>query len=286
MFQFDYLRPKDVNEALGKLREAEVWPLSGGTNLFVDVRAGTIRPRVVLDIGFLQELRGLTYEKGLIEIGPCLTMTELANSPLIKWKAPLLGQSALSVGGPQIRNRATLGGNIASASPAADTVVALVSLGATVLLQSTKGVRKVLLEDLFVGPGQAKIEKDELLTRIFFKAPSSNERGFFYKLGRRNALSVAVVNLGILAKTDETTRKWESVRIVLGSVAPTVMRAKKAEALLSNRLVDENLVREAAKTAASECSPISDIRSSADYRRSMVEGLLERGLTGLIGVVR
>jgi len=286
MFQFDYLRPKDVNEALGKLREVEVWPLAGGTNLLVDIRAGTIRPQVVLDIGFLQELRGLAYEKGLIEIGPCLTMTELANSPLIKSKAPLLGQAALSVGGPQIRNRATLGGNIVSASPAADTVVALVSLGATVLLQSTKGVRKVLLEDLFVGPGQAKIEKDELLTRIFFKAPSSNERGFFYKLGRRNALSVAVVNLGILAKTDETTRKWESVRIVLGSVAPTVMRAKKAEALLSNRLVDENLVREAAKTAASECSPISDIRSSADYRRSMVEGLLERGLTGLIGVVR
>jgi CO/xanthine dehydrogenase FAD-binding subunit len=137
-----------------------------------------------------------------------------------------------------------------------------------------------------VGPGQAKIEKDELLTRIFFKAPSSNERGFFYKLGRRNALSVAVVNLGILAKTDEATRKWQSVRIVLGSVAPTVMRAKKAEALLSNQFVDENLVREAARTAASECSPISDIRSSADYRRFMVEGLLERSLTGLIGVER
>jgi len=286
MFQFDYLRPKDVNEALGKLREGEVWPLSGGTNLLVDIRAGTIQPRVVLDIGFLQELKGLTYEKGLIEIGPCLTMTELANSPLIRSKAPLLGQSALSVGGPQIRNRATLGGNIASASPAADTVVALVSLGATVLLQSAKGVRKVLLEDLFVGPGQTKIEKDELLTQIFFKAPSSNERGFFYKLGRRNALAVAVVNLGVLAKIDETTRKWESVRIVLGSVAPTAMRAKKAEALLSNRLVDENLIREAAKTAASECSPISDIRSSADYRRSMVEGLLERGLTGLLGVAR
>jgi CO/xanthine dehydrogenase FAD-binding subunit len=152
-------------------------------------------------------------------------MTELANSPLIRSKAPLLGQSALSVGGPQIRNRATLGGNIVSASPAADTVVALVSLGATVVFQSARGIRKVLLEDLFAGPGQTKREKDELLTQIFFKAPSSNERGFFYKLGRRNALAVAVVNLGI-RQIDETTRKWESVRIVLGSVAPTVMRAK------------------------------------------------------------
>jgi CO/xanthine dehydrogenase FAD-binding subunit len=286
MFQFDYLRPKDVNEAVGKLREGEVWPLAGGTNLLVNIRAGTIQPRVVLDIGLLQELRGLTYEKGLIEIGPCQTMTELANSPLIGSKAPLLGQSALSVGGPQIRNRATLGGNIVSASPAADTVVALVSLGATVVFQSARGVRKVSLENLFVGPGQTKREKDELLTQIFFKAPSSNERGFFYKLGRRNALAVAVVNLGILAKTDETTRKWESVRIVLGSVAPTVMRAKRAEGLLSNQLVDENLIREAAKTAASECSPISDIRSSADYRRSMVEGLVEKGLTKLARVAR
>jgi CO/xanthine dehydrogenase FAD-binding subunit len=281
MFRFDYLRPKDLNEALGKLREVEVWPLAGGTNLLVDIRAETIRPRIVLDIGFLQELKGLTYEKSLIEMGPCLTMTELASSPLVRSKAPLLGQAALSVGGPQVRNRATLGGNIVSASPAADTVVALVSLGATVRLQSAKGVRKVLLEDLFVGPGQTKIGKDELLTRIFFKPLSSDERGFFYKLGRRSALAVAVVNLGILAKIDGTTRKWESVRIVLGSVAPTVMRAKKAEALLSNRLVDGNLIREAAKTAASECSPISDIRASADYRRSMVEELVERGLMGL-----
>jgi len=284
MFQFDYLRPKNLNEALRKLQEGEVWPLAGGTNLLVDIRAGTIQPRGVLDIGFLQELRGLTYEKGLIEIGPCLTMTELANSPLIRSKAPLLGQSGLSVGSPQIRNRATLGGNILSASPAADTVVALVSLGATVVFQSAKGVRKVLLEDLFVGPGQTKIEKDELLTRIFFKPPSSNERGFFYKLGRRNALAVSIVNLGILAKIDEKTREWESVRIVLGSVAPTVMRAKKAETLLSNQFIDDNLIREAAKTAASECSPISDMRSSADYRRSMVEALVERGLMGLAGV--
>jgi CO/xanthine dehydrogenase FAD-binding subunit len=163
-------------------------------------------------------------------------------------------------------------------------VVALVSLGATVLLQSAKGFRKVLLEDLFVGPGQTKIEKDELLTRIFFKPPGSNERGFFYKLGRRNALAVAVVNLGMLAKIDGTTRKWESVRIVLGSVAPTVMRAKRAEVLLSNQLVDDILIREAAKAAASECAPISDIRSSADYRRSMVEELVKRGLMGLAGV--
>lgn len=284
MFQFDYLRPKDVNEALGKLREVEAWPLAGGTNLLVDIRAGTIRPRAVLDIGFLQELKGLTYEEGLIKIGPCLTMTELTNSPLIRSKAPLLGQSALSVGGPQIRNRATLGGNIASASPAADTVVALVSLGATVLLQSSKGVRNVLLEDLFVETGQTKIEKGELLTRIFFKPPGSDEKGFFYKLGRRNALAVAVVNLGIMAKIDGITRKWESVRIVLGSVAPTVMRAKRAEALLSSQPVDESLIGEAAKMAASESSPISDIRASADYRRSMVEELLKRGLMGLAGV--
>jgi CO/xanthine dehydrogenase FAD-binding subunit len=284
MFQFEYLKPRDVNEALGKLREVEVSLLAGGTNLLVNIRAGTIQPRIVLDIGFLQELKGLTYEKGLIEIGPCLTMTELTKSPLIRSNAPLLAESALSVGGPQIRNRATLGGNIVSASPSADTVVALVSLGATVLLQSAKGIRKVLLEDLFVGPGQTKIEKDELLTRVFFKPPSSNERGFFYKLGRRNALAVAVVNLGILARIDGTTRRWESVRIVLGSVAPTVMRAKKAETLLSNQFVDENLIREAAKTAASECSPISDTRASADYRRSMVKALVERGLIGLAGV--
>lgn len=271
MDSFNYLRPKDLKEALEMLREEGTYPLAGGTNLLVDIRAGAIRPRTVVDIGFLPELRELAHQNGSIEIGSCLNMTEIANSALIKSRIPLLAQSALSVGGPQIRNRATLGGNIVSASPAADTVVSLIALDAEATLQSVTGMRKMLLEDLFLGPGQTKIKKDELLTQISFKPPGSDEKGLFFKFGRRNAMAISVVNLAIVVTVDQMTEKWRSARIALGSVAPVVIRARKAESLVSNQQVDEALIQMVAEAAASECSPISDIRASAHYRRAMVE---------------
>ena len=270
-----------MKEALKRLQNDGVHPIAGGTNLLPDIRAGLIRPRMVLDIGFIPELKTLAHRDDVIEVGCCQTMSEIAESLFFKEKIPLLAQSALSLGGPQIRNRATLGGNIVSASPAADTVVSLVALGAEVKLQSVTGMRKMLLEDLLLGPGQTKIKKDELLTRISFKMPGSDERGLFFKFGRRKAMAISVVNLAIVVTVDQMTEKWRSARIALGSVAPIVIRARKAEALIPNQPIEERLLREVAQVAASECSPISDIRASADYRRAMVEVLVEDCLTSL-----
>jgi CO/xanthine dehydrogenase FAD-binding subunit len=283
MSRFEYLRPKDLDSALKILREDGIYPIAGGTNLLVDIRAGIVQPKAVLDIGFLQELKELNHGNGLTEIGPCLTMTEVANSALIRSKAPILAQAALSVGGPQIRNRATLGGNIVSASPAADTVISLVALNAEAILRDSAEVRKVPLEELISGPGQTKIRKGELLTHISFKTPSPEEKGIFSKLGRRNALAISVVNIGIMTSVNHTTRRWRTVRIALGAVASTVIRARKAEAFLSDQPTDPQLIKEAARIAASECSPISDIRASADYRRAMVQVLVEEGLYRLRG---
>jgi CO/xanthine dehydrogenase FAD-binding subunit len=283
MWRFEYLRAKDLNEALRILRGEEVYPIAGGTNLLADIRSEAIRPRAVLDIGFLPELRELNHQDGKIEMGPCLTMTEITNAPMIKSKAPILSESAGSVGGPQIRNRATPGGNIVSASPAADTVVSLVALGAEVTLHNATAKRTVLLEDLFVEPGRTKIKREELLTRISFQALSPEERSVFFKLGRRNAMAISVVNLAIVAANDGAKERWRSVRIVLGAVASTVIRARKAEAFLCNRRIERSLFREASRLAALECSPISDIRASAEYRKAMVEVLVEDGLTRLAG---
>ena len=283
MLRFEYLRAKDLKEALRILQGEGVYPIAGGTNLLADIRSETIRPRAVLDIGFLPELKELNHRDGKIEMGPCLTMAQIADAPMIKSKVPILSESAASVGGPQIRNRATPGGNIASASPAADTVVALVALGAEVTLHGTTAERGLLLEDLFLESGRTKIRRDELLTRISFRSLSPDERSVFFKLGRRNSMAISVVNLAIVAANDGEVERWRSVRIVLGAVAPTVIRARKAEAFLCNRRIERSLFREAARLAASECSPISDIRASAEYRKAMVEVLVEDGLTRLAG---
>ena len=283
MLRFEYLRAKDLKEALRILQGEGVYPIAGGTNLLADIRSETIRPRAVLDIGFLPELKELNHRDGKIEMGPCLTMAQIADAPMIKSKVPILSESAASVGGPQIRNRATPGGNIVSASPAADTVVALVALGAEVTLHNTTAERRLLLEDLFLESGRTKIRRDELLTRISFRSLSPDERSVFFKLGRRNSMAISVVNLAIVAANDGEVERWRSVRIVLGAVAPTVIRARKAEAFLCNRRIERSLFREAARLAASECSPISDIRASAEYRKAMVEVLVEDGLTRLAG---
>ncbi len=282
MIAFDYLRPKDLKEALEWVQPKEVWPIAGGTGLLVDVRAREIKPQAVVDIGFLEELRILRQQDGRVKIGSCLTMTSIGQSDVIQSQAPVLSQAALSLGGPQIRNRATLGGNIVTASPAADSVVALIALGAEVTLQNTAGRRSVLLEDFMDGPGQARLKHGELLTEVSFRRPESREKGFFFKLGRRNALAISVISVAIMAKSDGMAGRWESVRIALGAVAPTVLRARKAEGLLSGQRVNEELAAKAARAAASECSPISDIRASAAYRRAMVEEWVARGLVEIL----
>jgi carbon-monoxide dehydrogenase medium subunit len=283
MSHFEYLRPKDLTEAIAALREDGICPIAGGTNLLVDIRAGITQPKAVLDIGILHELKEIDDRNGFIQVGACLTMKEIADSALIRSKIPILVQAALSVGGPQIRNRATLGGNIVSASPAADVVVSLVALNTEIILRESAGVRTLPLEEFFLDSGQTQIRRDELLTYISFKAPNPDEKGIFFKLGRRTAMAISIVNLGIMIKIDQSSKEWQTVRIALGAVAPTVIRAREAENVLSGQRPEERLFKKAAKVAALESSPISDIRASADYRKAMVEVAVEECLIKLAG---
>jgi len=282
MASFDYLKPKDLDEALETLPAERIHPIAGGTNLLVDIRAGRVNPRALLDLGAIDELKTLRHHYHVTELGPLLTMAEVIGSPLLNSQVPILTQAALSIGGPQIRNRATLGGNTVSASPAGDIITALVALDAKITLRNKSGVRTMVVEDFIKGPGQTDLHRDELLTQISFKNPGPNSRSAFFKLGRRNALAISIVNLGIVAMGDQDSDR-RTVRIALGSVGPKVFRPRQAEKLLSQWPLNEEKVRRAARVAASECSPISDIRASAEYRRAMVEMAVEKTVVELLG---
>ncbi len=282
MALFDYLRPKDLDDALEMLQMEGIHPIAGGTNLLVDIRTGHVKPRGLLDLGAVEELKAIRHDDRMIELGPLLTMAEVTGSPLLNSQVPILTQAALSVGGPQIRNRATLGGNIVSASPAGDIITALVALDASVTLQNKSGMKTMAVEDFVRGPGQTDLRRGDLLTQISFTNPGPHSRSAFFKLGRRNALAISIVNLGIVAVADQVSDR-STVRIALGSVGPKVFRPRQAEALLSQSPVNEEQVRRAAKVAASECSPISDIRASAEYRRAMVEVAVEKIVGELLG---
>lgn len=276
MHPFDLYIPKTVEEALELLAATGGRPIAGGTDLIVFMQEGKIRPQVLIDLSRLDELRYIQEEDGLIRIGPLTTHAELARSPLLRERGEVLAQAAAVVGAPQIRNRGTIGGNIATASPAGDTIPALMALGARVKLRSMGGQREVPLQDLFTGPGQTVIRGDELITEVAFPLPGDGARGAFLKLRKRNALAIAVVSAAVTVTL--TDGVISEAHIALGAVAPTVIRASAAEQVLRGREPSAELLAQAGELAAAASRPITDIRGSAAYRREMVKVLVRRGL--------
>lgn len=276
MHPFDLYIPKTVEEALELLAATGGRPIAGGTDLIVFMQEGKIRPQVLIDLSRLDELRYIQEEDGLIRIGPLTTHAELARSPLLRERGEVLAQAAAVVGAPQIRNRGTIGGNIATASPAGDTIPALMALGAQVKLRSMGGQREVPLQDLFTGPGQTVIRGDELITEVAFPLPGDSARGAFLKLRKRNALAIAVVSAAVTVTL--TDGVISEAHIALGAVAPTVIRASAAEQVLRGREPSAELLAQAGELAAAASRPITDIRGSAAYRREMVKVLVRRGL--------
>jgi carbon-monoxide dehydrogenase medium subunit len=283
MNDFEYYRPKDLKETLEILewRKGEVALLSGGTNLLVDWRLGKIQPKILLDISRLKELDFIEDRDGFIWIGSGTRMKEIENSPIIKTFANFLSIAASQMGSPQIRNRASIGGNIISASPAADTLTPLLALEAVLRLKSIKGEREVPLEFFLKGPKITDIHTDEVLIDIRFAKSNSKGIGRFLKFGRRNALAISVINIAILLFLKEGEGKIENVRIALGAVAPKAIRAKEVERFLIGKYLDDKVIQQASKIASEECDPISDIRATAENRRLMVEVWLGKILSDL-----
>lgn len=262
----DYLRPATLEDALAALTSPGARALAGGSDLLVRCGRDEPWPEHLVDLKGLAELRGIEEIDGILRIGALATVAELLESRVLEaW--PALEQACLRFAGRQIRNRATLGGNLANASPAADSIAPLMIHEAVCVSDR----RRIPIAEFFLGPGRTVLEAGELLLQIEIPREPEGTRSFYVKLAPREAMAISVVGVAGLLILREG--KVALARLALASVAPTVIRARRAETFLEGGILDKDRIREAARLAAEASHPIDDIRASAAYRRRMVERL-------------
>jgi len=271
--EFELKMPEALNEALELARTGGEL-LAGGTNLLVDLRARRLRPSTVISLDRVAALRGITATQDRITLGARTTVSDLLHSEQVARFGPALVQAAQVFAGQMVRNAATVGGNIACGSPAADLVPPLMALGADLTLAGPDGTRTVPLHGFFTGYKEDCRKPGEIITAVSWPLPPAHSRQSFYKLARRHGDAITVTGVAVLLATENGT--CTQVRIALGAVAPYVIRARRAEKTLKGTTLATDRIERAAALAAEECSPIDDVRASADYRRHTVEVLTRR----------
>ncbi len=274
-----YQRVADEQALLEGLGQPGAAVVCGGTDLMIRMRAGMIQPEVLLDVSRVESMRGIRHEGSTLEIGASTTESELVRSPIVAENTPLLQTVLQQLGSVQIRNRGTLGGNIVNASPAADSAVPLLLYDGEANIVGSEGDRWVRLEEFFVGPGRTALRPGEFVRSLRLHLPESVMRSFYHKVGKRNALTIAIASLGALARMQENG--LEEIRIAVGSVAPTPVRLRDLESWLAGRPLDSATIDGARQRAIEAISPISDVRATADYRRNVIGDLLARALRDL-----
>ena len=272
--------PQEVVELLSKESNAQI--VAGGTDLVLEVKRSAREDiQTIIDISRLPDTDRITLdENDVIHLGAMVTHNHVAGSKLLQERAYPLVRACWEVGANQIRNRATVAGNLITASPANDTITPLMALGASVTLLSTQGQRTISLEDFYLGVRKTLMRDDEMLIDISFPALDENQRGTFIKLGLRRAQAISVINVGIVL--DLNLGAVQSASITLGAVAPTIIHARDAEEYLVGKKLTEETIAEAGKLAMDESTPIGDIRGSAAYRKEMVRVNTMRGLRSLL----
>ncbi|HEY54374.1 MAG TPA: xanthine dehydrogenase family protein subunit M [Caldilineae bacterium] len=280
MQAFDYVKAKTLEEASALLAEhnGDARPFAGATDLLIRIERGFLHPAKMVDIKNLPGFRAINaLDNDWLRIGAAVTMNEVVIHRDVESRYPLLAEACQSVASYQLRNRATIGGNICNASPAADSAPALICYGAEAIIHGPQGERRVTVEDFFQGVGQTALERGELLTAIEIPPPPDGAVGRFLKLGRTTVGDISVMNVAVLGWPDENAASGASWRIVLGSVAPTPIRAPQAEKLLAGDTSPAG-IEAAARAAADTARPIDDIRASAAYRTDMVRVYTRRGV--------
>ena len=278
---FRYVAPRTLQEAIGFLHEAKrsgkkTKVLAGGTDLMVQLRERRIVVDLVVDISRIPILQRIERMGNEIRIGPTVTHAMLASSELIREYVGVLSEAARTVGSPQIRNQGTLGGNIVNASPAADTIPALVILDAKLILTGASGERSLSITDFFTGPYQTVIETDELLTGIVVPLPPPSGRAVFLKLARRKAVAIARMNLACMLYYNRQKEVFEWVRLCVGSSTPRPVRMTSAEQALIGRPFSDRVLQEAGRAAAEQMVQLSGLRSSTAYKKPVVGDLVMR----------
>src|SRR5438445_9102671 len=251
--------------------------LAGGTDLVITIKEKGLVPKYVVDLKKIPGLSAIReHADGSVTIGALTTMREVEISPAIIRKYPFLAQSAAEVGSIQIRNRATIGGNMANATPSADVAPALLILDARVKISRSGGEKIVLLEEFFIGPGKTIIQQGDVLTEILIPPTPPDFCGEYIKFSPREMMDLAYVGVALGVVAERAWKRWREARIAWWAVSPTPIRTRKAEALLLNQEITASLAERAGEEASNECKPISDVRSCAAYRKEVVRGNTRR----------
>jgi len=276
--------PQSIDETLGLLEKwgPDAALIAGGTDLVVELKDKLKSKKALIDIGHIPELGGIREAEGdHVWIGALSTHAEIASSPVVKETAPLLANACALVGSPQIRNRGTLGGNISTASPAGDTIPALFVLEASVEVVGPGGKRTVPIESFFQGPKKSALAPCEIVVGVKFPKLGKDYVSFFRKLGQRKSLAISIVSVAFVAKC-QGPGLFTDVRVALGAVAPTVVRARTVEHAICSQRLDPKTAEYISKLAFRDSVPITDVRGSKGYREQMACNLLYEGLLSLL----
>jgi carbon-monoxide dehydrogenase medium subunit len=279
--EFDYIRPKSLAQASQFLAEhpGEARPFLGGTDVFVRMRDGVWKEKILVDVKHLDGTRELHFDpEGGLTLGAAVNMNQVIASGAIRDCYPLLVQACRTVASYQLRTRATIVGNICNASPAGDTIGACLVSGGYLHVHGVDGPRQEPLDTFFIGPGISTLKPGDIVTAISFPPPRPGQEGIYLKLGRNALGDLAIVGVTVLAYPDRGSPSGFRFRIALASVAPVPLVASQAEKLLTENPIDQASIAAASQAAMDVCHPIDDVRGSAKYRRSMVRNMTRKAL--------
>jgi carbon-monoxide dehydrogenase medium subunit len=280
MENFEYFEPKTLKEAVRLLvkykRGARL--LAGGTDLMVEMKGGYVKPKYLINLKKIKGLDKISFgKKEGLSIGALATWTNILSSKPIHQYYPILWEAASSIGCPQIRNIGTIGGNICHASPSADSAPALLIYETQCVVSGPGRDRIIPIEEIFVGVQKLSLKQGEILRGFHIPAPNKGSKGCYLTFTPRRAMDLPIVGVGVLLRALDGI--FQDVKIALGAVAPTPIRARRAESFLRGKAVNDESIRKAAKEAMRESNPITDVRASGDYRLGLVEELTYRAIT-------
>lgn len=286
--RFEYFKPGSFEEAIKILKEhkGKIKPFAGGTDLLVGMKEKGVTYENVLDLKGIKGYDFIRENSGNVEIGALASIRSIELSALINQRFPFLSQAVAKLGSVQVRNRATIGGNICNAAPSAEAAPSLICLKAQAEIIGEKGTRVVSLDDFFTGPGQSVLNGAELVTKFIIPPLPANAAGAYFKHSPRRAMDIAVVGVGVVLTLDSAKKKCIESRIVLGAVAPVPLRAKRAEAVINGKEITEKEIQEAGEIASQEAKPITDVRGSAEYRVEMVKVFTKRGIREALRLIK
>ncbi len=270
--KFDYMEAAGIVEATQLLAgyNGKATLIAGGTDLVVKLKQKVKNAECLIGIGRIKELSGIVYGDESVRIGANTTLSSIEHSMELKLKHPVIPEAARQIASVAVRNVGTIGGNLCNAAPSADMAAPLLVLSATLKIVSNTGEKEVPVEEFFKGPGMTVMDSDEILKEICVPLLPADSGAVYFKYGPRGAAELAIVGVAAMVVIDEN-EICKDVKIGLGAVAPTPIRAQAAEALLLNRTPDEKLIKLAGKAAAEAATPITDVRGSAEYRRDLIE---------------